>query len=300
MGGWGCMGAGTEPRTGSEAPPRHHPSTGSGHISRDSVSGPVREELQACPPGCVQGTGPDSGTDCGLGSRLPELPLLALEASMPWHLPSLASFLLFCPAALGPCVPLCPRTLLPRPGCPNGGQAWPAPSSQCVSVHGFSRGGAGRHLSQGTRKGPSPPPRALGKGALYVVRPWSLPGASSRCGTLQIPITHSQGALSRLGVGMATGRWAGTMVPCLIQKSHRGYPQMQGHREAMGLDHHDCPRKQWGGQWGAGGRGLRALGSCSLGTSSAGQGRGGPRVALPGRPRSCTSALIPLPSHTTT
>ena len=63
---------------------------------------------------------------------------------------------------------------------------------------------------KGTCRGPySCLPEPLRKGVLGVARLRSLPRASSRCGTLQILITHSQGALSRHSAGMARGRQDG-------------------------------------------------------------------------------------------
>lgn len=68
----------------------------------------------------------------------------------------------------------------------------------------------GEACVKGTCRGPCPClPEPLRKGVLGVARLWSLPRASSRCGTLQILITHSQGALSRRSAGMARGRQDG-------------------------------------------------------------------------------------------
>lgn len=88
------------------------------------------------------------------------------------------------------------------------------PQNQCVSVHLFQKlvvpaeeeggRGQGEACLKGTCRGTlSHLPEPLGKGALDMARFWSMPGASSRCGTPQILITHSWEVLSRRGTEMA-------------------------------------------------------------------------------------------------
>lgn len=159
----------------------------------------------------------------GLRAALLELPFLALLGLLPSpgaSPPLLASSSV--PALLGfraspalPTLPALPKT--PRENLPQTGADTPSASTPraSVSVHMFHKlavpaGGRG----QGEASLKDTYTDALRKGALDVARLWSLPGASSRCGTLQILITHSQGALRRRGAGMARGRQDGLGLQC--------------------------------------------------------------------------------------
>lgn len=118
------------------------------------------------------------------------------------------------------------QTLLTPPGRPRGRDrtlpkwdgvltaAWastPERVHECIpapGVGGTGAGGGGRLVSKEPTQGPSSLSEPRRKGGPDAARLWSSPRASSRCGALQILITHSQGALSRLR-GMARGRQDG-------------------------------------------------------------------------------------------
>ena len=130
-------------------------------------------------------------------------------------------------------------------------RTWPPAGGAWSLMHCITREVLGEACFKGTCRGPcSCLPEPFRKGVLNAARLWSLPGASSRCGTLQILITHSQGALSRLGVGMARGRQDGLGLWCRhwFKNPISGYPQKWGHMNSICLIHHDCPEKHSRGE----------------------------------------------------